>query len=116
MAAIEVGEFAGTVAELGPSTHVATISGDLDLYNADDLRTHLAPLIEREHETLIVEMSGVSFIDSTALGVLVAAAKQLRSHAGLLVVASGDPRFRRLLEVTGLLAVLELEPNLAKAV
>jgi len=116
MATIEVSEFASTVAELAPSTHVATIAGDLDLYNAEELRAQLAPLIEREHETLIVEMSGVPFIDSTALGVLVAAAKQLRSRAGRLVVASSDPRFRRLLEITGLLAVLVLEPNLTQAV
>ena len=116
MAAVDMHEFAGSVAEIAPDTHVSTISGDLDLYNAGDLRSHLAPLAERERETLIVEMSGVSFIDSTALGVLTGAAKQLRAGSGRLVVCSGDPRIRRLLEITGLLSVLSLEPNLTKAV
>src|SRR4051812_34839283 len=116
MAAVDLGEFAGSVAELRPSAHVATISGDLDLYSAGDLRSQLAPLTTRDGETLIVEMSGVSFIDSTALGVLTGAAKLLRERGGRLVVASGDPRLRRLLEITGLLAVLHLEPNLTKAV
>ena len=116
MAAVDLGEFASSVAEIAPSTHVATIAGELDLYCADELRNELAPLTVREHETLILELSGVSFIDSTALGVLTGAAKLLRARGGRLVVASGDPRFRRLLEITGLLAVLDLEPNLTKAV
>jgi anti-sigma B factor antagonist len=116
MAAVDLGEFASSIAELAPSTHVATIAGDLDLYSADDLRDELAPLTQRENETLIVEMSGVTFVDSTALGVLTGAAKLLRARGGRLVLASGDPRFRRLLEITGLLAVLHHEPTLTKAI
>src|SRR3954447_8666050 len=116
MAAVDLHDFAGSVAELSRSTHVATISGDLDLYNSDDLRGQLAPLTALDGETLIVEMSGVTFIDSTALGVLTGAATLLRARGGRLVIASDDPRFRRLLEITGLLSVLHLEPNLTKAV
>ena len=116
MVVVDTGEFAGSVAELAPRAHVATISGDVDLYNAGELRDTLAHLTERADETLIVEMSGVSFIDSTALGVLTGAAKQLRARGGRLVIASGDPRIQRLLEITGLLRVLSLEPNLTKAV
>ena len=116
MAAVDLGEFSGSIAELAPSTHVATISGDLDLHSADDLRGRLAPLTALDDETLIVEMSGVTFVDSTALGVLTGAAKLLRARGGRLVLASGDPRFRRLLEITGLLAVLHLEPNLTNAI
>ena len=116
MAAIDLNEYAGSVAELTPSIHVATIAGELDVYSADRLRGELAPLTARDDETLIVDLSGVTFIDSTALGVLTGAAKLLRTGGGRLVLVSGDPRFRRLLEITGLLAVLRLEPSLTDAV
>ena len=42
MAAVDLGDFASSVAEIAPSTHVATISGDLDFYCADKLRDELA--------------------------------------------------------------------------
>src|SRR3954469_8409729 len=116
MAAVNLYDFEGSVAELTRSTHVATISGDLDLYNSDDLRGQIAPLTALDDETLIVEMSGVTFIDSTALGVLTGAAKLLRARGGRLVIASGDPRFQRLLEINGPLRVRSPEPNHTRAV
>jgi anti-anti-sigma factor len=61
-------------------------------------------------------MSGIAFIDSTALGVLSALARQLRAGGGNLVLATDDPRLRRLLELMGLLALMDVESSLAGAV
>jgi anti-sigma B factor antagonist len=105
-----------TVARLAPRTHVATITGELDLYTEPHLRRWLAPLVELDGETLIVDLSAAPFVDSTALGTLTTLARRLRAGGGGLVVASGDPRLRRLLELTGLLAFMSLEPSLALAV
>jgi anti-anti-sigma factor len=104
------------VARLDATSHVATISGELDLHNAAELRRRLAPLGEGRRSTVIADLCNVSFIDSTALGVLTALAKELRAGGGELVVATTDPRVRRLLEVTGLLKIMHCEPSLAEAV
>jgi anti-sigma B factor antagonist len=105
-----------TVARLNPSAYVATITNELDLHNAAELRDSLSPLATAPRTTVIADLCGAPFIDSTALGVLTGLAKQLRDSGGELVVASDDPRLRRLLEITGLLSVLRYEPSLAAAV
>jgi anti-sigma B factor antagonist len=89
-------------------TALLTAGGELDLYAADRLRDALRPLIERVPPKLIVDMSSVSFIDSTALGVLVEGAKLVRGDGRSFVVVSGDPRIVRLLEITGLTLLFEL--------
>jgi anti-sigma B factor antagonist len=109
-------EFHLTLAQLTPSTHVATVSGELDLHTEPDLRSQLAPVAAEPGTTLIADLCAVPFVDSTALGALTAIAKQLRAGGGDLVVVSDDPRLRRLLEITGLLAVLDVETSLARAV
>ena len=105
-----------TVARVGRETHVATVTGELDLAVAADLRERLWPFAQEDTRTLIVDLSGVTFVDSTSLGAIAATAQQLRSHGGELVVATDDPRLRHLLEITGLLGVLRLEQTLAAAV
>ena len=92
-----------------------TVAGELDLYAADPLRNALTPLIDGHPPTLIVDLSGVGFIDSTGLGVLVAAAKLVRSGGGAFVVVSSDPRIVRLLEITGLTLLFALRKTLAEA-
>jgi anti-sigma B factor antagonist len=47
--------------------------GELDLYNAPDLRTSLLELCAEQPERLVVDLGEVDFVDSTALGVLVEA-------------------------------------------
>jgi anti-sigma B factor antagonist len=96
--------------------HVVSVSGELDLHGAEALREALAPLVAGEGGGVIVDLDDVVLIDSTALGVLVAAARNLRRHRRSLVVATDDPRVRRLLEVTGLLRTLAHERTLAGAV
>lgn len=106
-----------TVARLAPAAHVATVVGELDAYTAPLLRSRLQPLAEgADGSQLIVDLSGVTFLDSTALGVLTGTAKRLRAGGGELLVASADPRVRRLFELTGLLEAMQLERSLAEAV
>jgi anti-sigma B factor antagonist len=96
-------------------TALLTASGELDLYAADPLHDALASLLEPSPPALIVDLTSVDFLDSTALGVLMGAAKVLRQNHGRFVVVSGDPRIVRLLQVTGLTVLFELRPTLAEA-
>jgi anti-sigma B factor antagonist len=109
-------EFQLSVARLGANAYVATVSGEADMYNQDELRSTLWPLADEQQSAVIVDLCGVSFVDSTVLGILVALAKRLRSAGGTLVIVSDDPRFHKLIEITGLSPVLRLEQSLARAV
>jgi anti-anti-sigma factor len=79
---------------------VIHLTGELDLYNASDVRSVLADEAAREPERIVVDLSAVGFIDSTALGVLVEAHGKATSGAFLLAAPAGETR--RALEISGL--------------
>ncbi|HEY3183428.1 MAG TPA: STAS domain-containing protein [Gaiellaceae bacterium] len=82
-------------------TVVVSLGGELDLYNAEEVREALAGAADGQPERLVVDLSGVEFIDSTALGVLIEARTKLANRQAFLLAA---PRVetRRALEVSGL--------------
>jgi anti-sigma B factor antagonist len=80
---------------------VVRLAGELDLYNAHEVREALLEETARSPKRLIVELSQVEFIDSTALGVLIEARAKLPNRRAFLIAA---PRIdtRRTLEISGL--------------
>ena len=50
---------------------VVSLAGELDLYNAEDVRTALLECCAEEPAVLVLDLAEVTFIDSTALGVLI---------------------------------------------
>jgi anti-sigma B factor antagonist len=80
---------------------VVRLVGELDLYNAHLVRDELFAAAKREPQRLIVELSGVTFIDSTGLGVLIESRARLANKQGFLLVAPGLET-RRALEISGL--------------
>jgi anti-anti-sigma factor len=79
---------------------VVRLGGELDLYNADEIRAALTSAIEAGTERIVVDMSEVEFVDSTALGVLIEARSKI-GRDGLLLAAP-QAETRRTLQVSGL--------------
>jgi anti-sigma B factor antagonist len=80
---------------------VVRLAGELDLYNAEAVRSVLLEECARGPERLVVELSKVEFIDSTALGVLIEARTKLKNRQAFLL-ASPALETRRALEISGL--------------
>jgi anti-sigma B factor antagonist len=79
---------------------VLFLAGELDLYNADELRAALGQAIAAAPSRVVVDLSAVEFLDSTALGVLIEARGQL--GPGGLRLAAPKLETRRALQVSGL--------------
>lgn len=92
---------------------VVLVSGEVDVYTANSLRERVTEVLARKPEKLIVDLSGASYLDSTGLGVLLSASRQL---PGAVAVVSPRPRITRLFEATGLSQTLNVYPTLADAV
>jgi anti-sigma B factor antagonist len=75
--------------------------GELDLYNAPALRQTLGDICSEAPERVIVDLSEVEFIDSTALGALIEARTKLANRNGFILAAPGLET-RRALEISGL--------------
>ena len=80
---------------------VVHLAGELDLYNAHAVREALLACCEESPQRLVVDLAGVNFIDSTALGVLIEARTRMGNRKAFLLAAPGLET-RRALEISGL--------------
>jgi anti-sigma B factor antagonist len=80
---------------------VVSLAGELDLYNAEEVRSALLDACAGEPDALVVDLEQVRFIDSTALGVLIEARSRMPDRGGFRLAAPGLET-RRALEVSGL--------------
>ena len=94
---------------------VLEISGELDIYTAQRLRAALVDHTEADGHRLVLDLSELTFIDSSGLGVLVGAFKQARLKGGALVLAGPRGQLLKILNVTGLDKVFPVRPDLAGA-
>jgi anti-anti-sigma factor len=79
--------------------NTVTVTGDLDLVGVPLLQGLLSRL--PDGGDLVIDLSGVTFIDCTGLGALVTAHRQTQARGGSFRVAHVPPRVRRVLELTG---------------
>ena len=80
---------------------IVRLAGELDLYNAHLVRDVLLAAGAENPDRLVVDLGEVTFIDSTALGVLIEARTRLANRRGFLLAAPGLET-RRALEISGL--------------
>jgi anti-sigma B factor antagonist len=80
---------------------VVKLGGELDLYNAPVVREALEQATADSPQRVVVDLSEVEFIDSTALGVLIEARTKLENRRAFLLAAPGLET-RRALEISGL--------------
>jgi anti-sigma B factor antagonist len=96
---------------------VATVSGELDVFTSSAFREGLLRLISDENgRSLVVNLAGVNFIDSTGTGVLVGVWHRVRATDGALVVAAPSRQARGILEMTGLARTFPVYETEAEAV
>lgn len=96
------------------SANVVEVAGEVELHNAELLRDELFRAGNSEHPCVVVDLSRVSFIDSTGVGVLVGAFKRVR-EIGTLSVVCPQRNVRRIFEITGLTKVFVLHQNVDDA-
>ncbi len=77
-------------------------SGRLDVAGVPALKEAVSEAIKAGQPRLIIDMEGVSFVDSSGLGSVVAALKQVRSTKGDLRLAAPNQQVRVVLELTTL--------------
>ncbi len=95
---------------------VLAVRGEVDVATAPQLRERLNAFAEPGNVTIVVDLTDVSFVDSTALGVLVSGAKRLRKGGGDLKLVVTEPHIAKVLSITGLNEVFEVFATAGEAV
>ncbi len=91
---------------------VVVVTGDVDLGTAPDFEDELARAVEHGLDAgLVIDLTDVSFIDSTGLNALVRAFERQRLAGESLALVSDDSRVTMMLEVTRLNRVLHSYPT-----
>ena len=94
---------------------VVQVAGEIDVYTAASLREKLAELIDADHTDVIVDLTGVTFMDSTGLGVLVGALKKVRGFGGRLQLVIDQEKVIKVFRITALTQVFTIHETLDAA-
>ncbi len=82
---------------------VVGVRGELDTYTAPELRARLHEVIDVEGtRALQLELSEMTFVDSSGLAVFVDALKRVRQHGGTLTLHAPSRSTTKVLEISGL--------------
>ena len=90
-----------------PSRTVVWVSGEHDIATREQLNVTLAQAAGLDDADVVVDLSGVTFMDASTIGALVVARNRLRSRARSLSVRAPSPRARRLLDLCGLAPLID---------
>ena len=90
----------------GSPVPVVAVGGELDLESGPCLARWLRSLLRARGPVLALDLTGVRFIDCAGVGGLVASCRAARHDGGRLFVVALSPCARRIIQITGLQAVL----------
>lgn len=94
---------------------IIELEGEVDVYTAPQLKQQMISLLESGANELVVDLTKVDYLDSTALGVLIGGLKRMRERDGNMVLVCPSPRIRRVFEITGLDKIFEIYNNQEEA-
>jgi anti-sigma B factor antagonist len=96
---------------------VIKITGDITLNQGGDvlLKDKVQSLLQQGHKNLLVDLGGVSYVDSAGLGELVQAYVTTKNKGGVLKLANVTKRLKDLLVLTKLVTVFETHDSEAAA-
>jgi anti-sigma B factor antagonist len=100
--------------EVTGNAGIICVGGDLDIYTAPKLKEAIDDALPRTTR-LVIDLTDVHFIDSTALGVLVAAHQHAKSSSGDLRLVVDDPFLLKIFRITGFDSVLSVYSVVADA-
>ena len=93
---------------VGPTQIEVVLSGDIFAAEAKAIQQSLAGYIDSGQTLILLDLSGVEFIDGTGLGVLLSIHKQIRGKGGHLQIAGLQGEVKELFRLTELDKMLEI--------
>lgn len=85
------------------------VAGELDLLVSSDLRAHLDQALDAKGARhLFLDFSGVTFIDSSGLGVILGRYRRLAESGGTVTIKNAPPQIYKILELSGLNRIMQI--------
>jgi len=110
-----VPHFELTTTAVDERTEIVTVRGEIHVSTAQEFALRLEEAIARGAPALVLDLTAVTFIDSTGLSVLLNGQRSVTLRGGRLAIAVSNPTVLRLFEITRLDATFELRPTCEEA-
>lgn len=96
---------------------VVAVSGELDHHSSDEVRNKVDDYIRfKGYKNVILNFSGVTFMDSSGIGVVIGRYKKLNSSGGNICIASARESVKRVFELSGMLKIINIYDSVDEAV
>jgi len=95
---------------------LVALTGEVDIYTAPRFREGMVELLDAGVDRLVIDLSGVTFIDSTALGVLIGGVRRVHGVGGAMTLVVASRPVERVLSLTGLDRVFAIHTTREAAV
>lgn len=92
---------------------VLAVSGEIDLATSPQLDGAVIEAVDQGIEHLTIDLSDVTFLDSSGLSVIVKALKRSREASATFDVVASNERVLKVFAITGLTAVITIYPELS---
>lgn len=90
-------------------TAVAQLSGEIDHHSAKELRAELDRfVITMQPEVLAIDLSSITFMDSSGIGLIIGRYKLMKECGGKLEIRSPQPYIRRVLRLSGIERIVKI--------
>ena len=87
---------------------ILDIQGEIDLYNAPEIKDIIQKLIEAQKYNVIINLEKVSYIDSSGIGALISSLSNLKKYQGGLKIINVCASVKKVFELTKLTSFFEI--------
>lgn len=94
---------------------VIAVSGEVNLRTSPQLHAALVEIVDKKSERIVLDLSGVSYMDSSGVGTLVEIKRRVDRHKGRFVLAALQPRVYGVFEITQLHKFFEIADSVEEA-
>jgi anti-sigma B factor antagonist len=103
------------MAETTLTTGILALEGEIDLHRSAEIKETLRPLIERKTPCILIDMSGVNYIDSAGLALFIETLQRVMSYGGKFGIFGLRDGVRSIFEIARLDQVFQIFPDEASA-
>lgn len=98
-----------------PEPGVLVLEGEIDLHETPAVRERMNPLIDAKLPHIVVDLGGVSYIDSSGLALFIEAMQRIQAYGGKFALCALRPTVRTIFEIARLDQIFQIFPDKAAA-
>ncbi|ATD54675.1 anti-sigma F factor antagonist [Clostridium chauvoei] len=96
---------------------IISLIGELDHHSAEEVRVKIDDRIDRDNiKKVILNFNGVTFMDSSGIGVVIGRLKKMQNRNGKLCVADVNRTVNRVFEISGMYKIIDSYNSIDEAI